>query len=83
MCNDPLTVGGGVSIEKISARAWLRSNRYVPASSQIADQRSSSPAERWFVGDRAMRTIVGGTPSAAPLIDEACRAGLQSSAREQ
>jgi hypothetical protein len=58
MCNDPLTVGGGVSIEKISLRAWLRSNRKVPPSSQIADQRYSSPSSVGFSGIRAMRPIV-------------------------
>jgi len=34
MCSEPLTVGGGVSMAKISERAFDRSNRNVPSASQ-------------------------------------------------
>ena len=50
MCSDPLTVGGGVSIEKISSRVLERSNRYVPSASQRVDHFSSSPSRLGFSG---------------------------------
>src|SRR3954471_12290819 len=40
----PLTVGGGVSTEKISARDFVRSNRKVPSASQRFDHFCSSPS---------------------------------------
>src|SRR5256885_7939089 len=50
MCSDPLTVGGGVSIEKIPGRDWVRSKRYVPASCQRAFHLSSSPSSAGLSG---------------------------------
>ena len=50
MWRDPLTVGGGVSTEKISSRVWLRSKRNVPAASQASGQRTSSPSRDGFSG---------------------------------
>src|SRR5258705_10811099 len=50
MWSEPLTVGGGVSIEKISAREWRRSKRYVPASCHRAFHLSSSPSSAGLSG---------------------------------
>src|SRR3546814_4533904 len=44
MCRAPDTVGGGVSIEYTWSRVLVRSNRYVPCSSQIARHLASSPS---------------------------------------
>lgn len=46
----PLTVGGGVSIEKISARDFVRSNRKVPSASHRFDHLASSPSRAGFSG---------------------------------
>src|SRR4051794_15128638 len=54
MCREPLTVGGGVSIEKISARVLERSKPNVPSASQWADQRSSRPSRVGFAGISGM-----------------------------
>src|SRR5438445_315800 len=51
-CSDPLTVGGGVSIEKTSARGRVRSNRYTPASSHRGIHLASRPSRAGFSGRR-------------------------------
>jgi hypothetical protein len=56
MCREPLTVGGGVSTEKISPRGLERSNRYVPSASHRADHFSSSPSRLGFSG-AAIRSV--------------------------
>src|SRR5262245_43047124 len=48
--SDPLTVGGGVSMENTSARERSRSKRYVPAASQRAFHFSSRPSSAGFSG---------------------------------
>src|SRR5438552_11412327 len=62
-CSDPLTVGGGVSIEKISARDRVRSKRYTPALSHRAIHFPSSPSRAGFSGRRrrAGSRLVGGS----------------------
>src|SRR5439155_7077560 len=55
-CNEPLTVGGGVSIEKTSARGRLRSNRYTPEASQRAIHFASSPSSAGFSGNGIRRS---------------------------
>src|SRR5882757_8205782 len=67
MCREPLTVGGGVSIEKISARSWLRSNRYVAFSSQTTDHRCSRPSSDGLSGIWDMGPIVGGAFLPTPV----------------
>src|SRR4051812_33212301 len=48
--SEPLTVGGGVSIEKTSARSAVRSKAYVPCWSHAAPQRASRPSRVGFSG---------------------------------
>ncbi len=43
-CSDPLTVGGGVSIENTSARSDDFGNRYSPASSHTRAHLTSIPS---------------------------------------
>src|SRR3954464_5906832 len=50
----PLTVGGGVSTEKISARDFVRSNRKVPSASQRFDHFCSSPSTVGLSGTDGM-----------------------------
>src|SRR5438128_1077845 len=54
MCSEPLTVGGGVSMEKISARVRDRSNRYTPPDSQACAQRSPIPSSVGLSGTRVV-----------------------------
>src|SRR6266850_6164033 len=49
-CREPLTVGGGVSIEYTSSRGRARSNRYVPDSSHCAVHLASRPSSAGFSG---------------------------------
>src|SRR6266540_7101858 len=51
-CSEPLTVGGGVSIEYTSARGRVRSKRYTPVSSQRAIHFASSPSSAGLSGTR-------------------------------
>src|SRR2546428_4287865 len=64
-CSDPLTVGGGVSIEKTSARGRVRSNRYTPASSHRGIHLASRPSRAGFSGrrNRAGSRVVRGRGS--------------------
>src|SRR5437867_4408696 len=55
-CSEPLTVGGGVSMEKTSARGRLRSNRYTPEASQRAIHFASSPSSAGFSGNGIRRS---------------------------
>src|SRR5687768_16382346 len=55
-CREPLTVGGGVSMEKTSPRARERSNRYVPSASHRARHFASSPSRAGFSGSRISGT---------------------------
>src|SRR5438132_1573676 len=53
MCSAPETVGGGVSMAKISSRVFVRSKRYVPCSSQRARHVASRPSSVGFSGTTA------------------------------
>src|SRR5215471_14389892 len=64
MWREPLTVGGGVSIEKISARVLVRSNRYVPSASQRVDHFSSSPSRLGFSGAGILEVYEAGAGAA-------------------
>src|SRR6476469_6681959 len=57
-CSEPLTVGGGVSIEKTSSRVFARSKVYVPSASHRDAHFSSSPSRLGFSG-AAIRTSLG------------------------
>src|SRR5262249_20848510 len=48
--SEPLTVGGGVSIEYTSSRDRLRSKRYVPDASHCAAHLGSRPSSAGFSG---------------------------------
>src|SRR5882672_1727712 len=48
--SEPLTVGGGVSIEYTRSRSAVRSKRYVPSVSQRAFHFASSPSRAGFSG---------------------------------
>src|SRR5882757_5881136 len=50
--SDPLTVGGGVSIEKTSDRGRARSKRYTPDASHCGIHLASSPSRTGFSGSR-------------------------------
>ena len=72
MCSEPLTVGGGVSIEKMRSFGAPGSKRYVPLASHRADQAASSPLKLGLsgtVGALAGRSGAGcsGCPAAASL----------------
>src|SRR3954463_8660415 len=54
MCRLPLTVGGGVSIEKTSSRVLLRSKRNVPSASQRLAHFCSSPSRLGLSGADGM-----------------------------
>ena len=57
-CRVPDTVGGGVSIEKTSSRALVRSNRKVPSSAQTWRHLASSPSRPGLSGMvRSMRSL--------------------------
>src|SRR5580693_7935198 len=74
MWSEPDTVGGGVSMEKTSSRVAEASKRYVPASSQAAAQRSSSPSRAGLSGTRgapAAPVVVGVDMIALPYLDAA------------
>src|SRR3954453_14926357 len=49
--SDPLTVGGGVSMENPSARVFARGKRYTPDSSQRGIHFASSPSRAGFSGN--------------------------------
>src|SRR5688572_18267438 len=51
-CSDPLTVGGGVSIEYTSLRGRDRSNRYTPPLSHCAIHLASRPSRAGLSGSR-------------------------------
>ncbi|CAM5589488.1 hypothetical protein SALBM135S_08121 [Streptomyces alboniger] len=85
--SEPLTVGGGVSMEKISSRVFERSKAYTPDSSHRLDHLSSSPsrtglsgtpAGRWvnvMPGNaiQALRPAASPFPAAAPPPDDGAR----------
>src|SRR5437868_15537953 len=48
--SEPLTVGGGVSIEKTSARGRVRSKRYTPEASHRGIHLASSPSSAGLSG---------------------------------
>src|SRR5690242_17974574 len=49
-CSDPLTVGGGVSIEYTSARGRDRSNSYTPSAAHRSIHLCSSPSRAGLSG---------------------------------
>src|SRR6185295_6274317 len=51
-CSEPLTVGGGVSIENTSERGRVRSKRYTPDPSHSGAHFASSPSRAGFSGRR-------------------------------
>src|SRR3712207_1528487 len=54
MCSAPLDVGGGVSIEKIWSRVFVRSKRKVPSRCQTASHFFSRPSSDGFSGTSGM-----------------------------
>ena len=59
MCSEPEAVGGGVSIEKTSARSAVSSKWYVPSDSHRAPHVASSPSSDGFSGTARFGSGVG------------------------
>ena len=78
MCSDPLTVGGGVSIEKTSARSRERSKRYVPSDSHRRAHRSPRPSRLGLSGTRRSATGVGSRFVARRRLSSAASLGATS-----
>src|SRR4051812_19978925 len=69
MCRLPLTVGGGVSIEKICSRVLVRSKRKVPSASQRVDHFCSRPSSVGFSGTvMRSRGYLGGLGDQDPVL---------------
>src|SRR5512134_2818183 len=78
-CSEPLTVGGGVSMENTSSRGRDRSNRYTPLASHRAAHLSSRPSSAGLSGTEIRSA--GSWPSGIapdPNRLEECRGGSSS-----
>src|ERR1700686_2607509 len=84
-CSDPLTVGGGVSIEKISDRGRVRSKRYTPVSSHRGAHLASIPSRAGFSGSRrrAGSRRVSGTFGGRDILEIVYQTGRASRRAEQ